>query len=605
MKKNTKKMKKPLGDAEKAKNSKKVVKKSKKIKSKPRNTVVAQKRKSSIGRKLLIPVLLCGAIFLVSCIVNFSTLSQAKNKVNLMGEKYINSVALADEVKLNILKVQQLLTLSCVTRTDSNYADVDTYAQNVSDNIVKLEKLNPEYNEEWTKINREFNSFHSIGNTMSQMYISNSDKAAYNYMLSFNAASKNLEETVDQIIDSTNQDVTDARVEVSSIITRTIVTSVIFMVLMVFSILFIIYIMQNSLVKPIKKVTASIKSLSERNLGVKPLTVKSRDEIGELAIACNTLGDSLRDIMGTLNGTSTDMDHSSEEMNGKTVHISRNMEDITDAIGNIASNASSQALDIEKTVKEISSLESVVSRSGEISDHLQDANGNIRGTSREGEKVVNHLLEITRKNEEAFDHIFTSIDEISASTKDIADASGMIESIAEQTNLLSLNASIEAARAGEAGKGFAVVAQEIRKLSEQSAEFVSQINDRLQKLQSNVKVATTQSIEVKEAVKNQVTGVEDTKQKYDMIINDVEKINEQIKGLGEVGQDMADSCKEVADVITNLSAAAQENAASTEETNASVEEVVSMMQEIAEESGQLKELSNQLQEKVQLYQLNE
>lgn len=64
-------------------------------------------------------------------------------------------------------------------------------------------------------------------------------------------------------------------------------------------------------------------------------------------------------------------------------------------------------------------------------------------------------------------------------SSNVNQVASFIREISEQTNLLGLNAAIEAARVGEAGAGFGVVAKEIRKLSVDTKDATTRIEESL------------------------------------------------------------------------------------------------------------------------------
>lgn len=75
-----------------------------------------------------------------------------------------------------------------------------------------------------------------------------------------------------------------------------------------------------------------------------------------------------------------------------------------------------------------------------------------------------------------------------------------IRSLAAQSRILALNAQIEAARAGSAGAGFAVVAQEVKALSDQTAEAAMHTEADLKAIREAVQKAVEANSTIERAV---------------------------------------------------------------------------------------------------------
>jgi methyl-accepting chemotaxis protein len=83
------------------------------------------------------------------------------------------------------------------------------------------------------------------------------------------------------------------------------------------------------------------------------------------------------------------------------------------------------------------------------------------------------------------------VERLQSSSAEIGKVVTFISSIAKQTHLLALNASIEAARAGDAGKGFAVVANEVKALSAETQQAITEITSKIDALRKDADESMT------------------------------------------------------------------------------------------------------------------
>lgn len=94
-------------------------------------------------------------------------------------------------------------------------------------------------------------------------------------------------------------------------------------------------------------------------------------------------------------------------------------------------------------------------------------------------------------NSTIIDKLSSGVDTTHDMVDRITEKTAELRTLQNKQNILALNASIEAARAGEKGAGFAVVAQEVRKLSEQSAQVNAEIEDIVKNISQAVEAMRT------------------------------------------------------------------------------------------------------------------
>ena len=207
--------------------------------------------------------------------------------------------------------------------------------------------------------------------------------------------------------------------------------------------------------------------------------------------------------------------------------ISGTSQQIAVSASELHSSTDQSAQSVHQSVSLLTQLNQSVNQSTQSAKQANELAGTASTVAERGGKVVDDMV--------------TTMSEINASSKKIAEIIGVIDSIAFQTNMLALNAAVEAARAGEHGKGFAVVADEVGNLAQRSAQSAREIKaligtsvERMNQGMSLAEGAGTAMHEVLDAVKRVNDMLRQMELSSRAQQQDISRINSAIKQLDAV-----------------------------------------------------------------------
>ena len=292
--------------------------------------------------------------------------------------------------------------------------------------------------------------------------------------------------------------------------------------------------------------------------------IADNDPLVKLKSDYNGAVSSIHDLVLDLGNAIKKMKVTTMDTSKSTQEISKSTEQVAIQTQRTSEGTKKQMDEIEKVSREISDLSASIEEIASTSHTLMEHAGK---AAAEGNNAA-ELGKITTTKMAVVEKISgESVQEITALNermKEISTIVRMIADISSQTNLLALNAAIEAARAGEHGRGFAVVASEVKSLAQESRSSAEKIEDMITQLNTATKKAGTVIEETKSVIER---GEEEARQALDGFVT-----------IQKAAETVANSASEVA-------AATEEQAATAEEITASVHEVAGLVGKTAKDAG--------------------
>ena len=345
----------------------------------------------------------------------------------------------------------------------------------------------------------------------------------------------------------------------------------------------------NIAMKPLNRVSSAIDGIASGDADLtKRIKVSGEDEIGQLSKGFNFFTERLQMMISELKGSKEDL-HSYGERLGNMV------QDNTDFLNSMIGSITDVNTEIHNQHQKVgSSVEAVgnISESVELlRDLIQKQISSVEQASSAVTQMISNITNVSSSTERlAVDYtnfesdvargisqqqeVSRKIQQIVEQSKTLNEANRAISAIANQTNLLAMNAAIEAAHAGDAGKGFAVVSDEIRKLSETSANESKKINSQLKDIRSSIE-GVLQSSELSDRIFSVVVGK----------LKGTGNLVQEIKGAME---EQAEGSKQINDALGTMNDATSQVKTASEEVDKSRQGIISDVNSLKQSSDLVK-----------------
>ncbi|WVV31252.1 methyl-accepting chemotaxis protein [Pseudomonas sp. LH21] len=309
----------------------------------------------------------------------------------------------------------------------------------------------------------------------------------------------------------------------------------------------------RSIVRPLGQSLKVAETVATGDL-TPQITVQGDDEPARLLAALKSMQQSLRETIGRISDSASQLASASEELSAVTEDATRGLQQ--------------QSMEIEQAATAVNQMTAAVEEVASNAVATSEASRESDQIARRGREQVQATVTAIEALASGVAGNAEEVGQLAQQVHDISKVLDVIGSIAEQTNLLALNAAIEAARAGEAGRGFAVVADEVRALAHRTQTSTQEIEQMIVAIRSGAERAVQGMQHSDAQARSTLDGAHAAGQALEAIAAAIGQINERNLVIASASEQQAQVAREVDRNLTTIRDLAHQSSAGAEETSA-------------------------------------
>ncbi|MDD5188072.1 MAG: PAS domain-containing methyl-accepting chemotaxis protein [Methanoregula sp.] len=334
------------------------------------------------------------------------------------------------------------------------------------------------------------------------------------------------------------------------------------------------------------------------------VSIDEADPLVKLKNDYNAAAESIRIVLSDLMQAMLKLDATINDTIKSTEEIAKATEHVAISSQKATDNSKVQITNVEKISTDISEISASIE---EIASTSHEVMTHADKASKEGTQAAEIGKIATTKMQNVERISKQSVDDITALNEQMRAISkivNLITDIANQTNLLALNAAIEAARAGEHGRGFAVVAGEVKNLAGESKKASNQIETLIKSIQAKSEQTSTTMKNSFEEIKTGIDSVNKTVESLNLIISEAMIVSQGVNEITRATEDQAKATNTLMTGIESVSSLTRDNQQRMEDMAALAEETSASTEEIASASAELAKMADHSRKMMEKFHLN-